>query len=284
MAARRARHHRAAPPRSRRSRASVPDSGGVIVVPALAGLGAPHWRPEARGLITGLTRGTTAAHLARADARGHRAADRRPPAARCRRDAGRAARARSRSTAARRPTICSCSSRRTCSACEIVRPALVETTALGAAFLAGLGAGVWKDTERRGARLEGRAPLQAADGGGAGRGAQAALEGRRRARLAARPFVFGGDTAGLDRGGREGVLTPVSWCPLAHALRRMQVWTPQRPIGFLTNNAARGARYCLCVTDSAPARVGSATAPSHDVRRSTRQRSQGRGPRGVPTA
>src|ERR1700761_6492635 len=46
--------------------ASVPDSGGVIAVPALAGLGAPHWRPEARGIISGLTRGTTKAHLARA--------------------------------------------------------------------------------------------------------------------------------------------------------------------------------------------------------------------------
>jgi len=46
--------------------ASVPDTGGVMIVPALSGLGAPHWRPEARGLITGLTRGTTRAHLARA--------------------------------------------------------------------------------------------------------------------------------------------------------------------------------------------------------------------------
>ena len=45
---------------------SVPDSGGVTIVPALAGLGAPHWRPEARGLISGITRGTTKAHLARA--------------------------------------------------------------------------------------------------------------------------------------------------------------------------------------------------------------------------
>jgi glycerol kinase len=45
---------------------SVPDSGGVTIVPALAGLGAPHWRPEARGLITGVTRGTTKAHIARA--------------------------------------------------------------------------------------------------------------------------------------------------------------------------------------------------------------------------
>lgn len=46
--------------------ASVPDSGGVYFVPALTGLGAPHWDPEARGLIIGLTRGSTAAHLARA--------------------------------------------------------------------------------------------------------------------------------------------------------------------------------------------------------------------------
>ena len=45
---------------------SVPDSGGVTIVPALTGLGAPHWRSEARGLITGVTRGTTKAHLARA--------------------------------------------------------------------------------------------------------------------------------------------------------------------------------------------------------------------------
>ena len=44
----------------------VPDAGGVTIVPAFVGLGAPHWRPEARGLITGLTRGTTRAHLARA--------------------------------------------------------------------------------------------------------------------------------------------------------------------------------------------------------------------------
>src|SRR5690606_7648211 len=45
---------------------SVPDSDGVILVPAHAGLGAPHWRPDARGLLSGLTRGTTRAHIARA--------------------------------------------------------------------------------------------------------------------------------------------------------------------------------------------------------------------------
>src|SRR5690606_16740917 len=46
--------------------ASVPDSGGVVLVPAHTGLGAPHWRPEARGLLRGLTRGTQRAHIARA--------------------------------------------------------------------------------------------------------------------------------------------------------------------------------------------------------------------------
>ena len=46
--------------------ASVPDNGGVYLVPAFAGLGAPHWDPYARGTIVGLTRGTTAAHIARA--------------------------------------------------------------------------------------------------------------------------------------------------------------------------------------------------------------------------
>jgi glycerol kinase len=45
---------------------SVPDSGGVMMVPAFTGLGAPYWQPEARGTITGLTRGSTAAHIARA--------------------------------------------------------------------------------------------------------------------------------------------------------------------------------------------------------------------------
>ena len=84
---------------------SVPDSGGVTIVPALTGLGAPHWRPDARGLITGLTRGTTRAHLARAalEAIALQNVDLLT------RDAGRRRAARSTtcaSTAARRRTIC----------------------------------------------------------------------------------------------------------------------------------------------------------------------------------
>ena len=66
VAARRTRHHQSPPPKSRSLAATVPDSGGVYLVPAFAGLGAPHWDQYARGTITGLTRGTTAGHIARA--------------------------------------------------------------------------------------------------------------------------------------------------------------------------------------------------------------------------
>ncbi len=52
--------------------ASVSDNGGVYLVPAFAGLGAPHWDPYARGTIVGVTRGTTSGHIARAGAREHR--------------------------------------------------------------------------------------------------------------------------------------------------------------------------------------------------------------------
>jgi glycerol kinase len=75
----------AAPRTSRPSRAGVPDSGGVYFVPALTGLGAPHWRPDARGIISGITRGTTRAHLARAALDGIALQCRRRPATPCRR-------------------------------------------------------------------------------------------------------------------------------------------------------------------------------------------------------
>ncbi len=124
---------------------SVPDSGGVIVVPAFAGLGAPHWRPAARGTISGLTRGTTRAHIARATLEGialqnvdilramQRDASR--PLTMLKVDGG----------AAANNLLMQFQS--DVLGVEIVRPALVETTALGAAFLAGLGTGVWKDQD-----------------------------------------------------------------------------------------------------------------------------------------
>jgi len=123
----------------------VKSSGEVVFVPALAGLGAPHWRPEARGIVRGIDRGTTAAHLARATLEGiaflifdladaMRAETGRPfPVFKV--DGG---------------------------ACEndllmqfqadlldtpVERPRMIETTALGAAFLAGLAVGLWKDRE-----------------------------------------------------------------------------------------------------------------------------------------
>jgi glycerol kinase len=120
---------------------SVEDSGGVVVVPAFAGLGAPHWRPEARGLITGLTRGTTKAHLARATLEGIalqnydilRAMqdDSGRPLARLKVDGGAAANNLLMQLQADVLGV------------AISRPAIIETTALGAAFLAGLGAGIW---------------------------------------------------------------------------------------------------------------------------------------------
>jgi glycerol kinase len=125
---------------------SVPDSGGVIVVPAFAGLGAPHWRPEARAAITGLTRGTTRAHIARATLEGialqnvdiltAMAADAGRPLAMLKVDGG----------AAANDLLMQFQS--DVLGVKIARPAMVETTALGAAFLAGLGAGVWKDQDQ----------------------------------------------------------------------------------------------------------------------------------------
>jgi glycerol kinase len=125
--------------------ASVPDSGGVVAVPALAGLGAPHWRPEARGLISGLTRGTTRAHLARAvlegialqigDLLGAMQADAQLPLSSLRVDGGAAANDLLMQFQADLLGV------------PIVRPKMVEATALGAAMLAGIGAGLWTQGE-----------------------------------------------------------------------------------------------------------------------------------------
>jgi glycerol kinase len=125
---------------------SVEDSGGVIVVPAFAGLGAPHWRPEARGSITGLTRGTTRAHIARATLEGI-ALQNVDILSAMAKDAGRAlATLKVDGGAAANDLLMQFQS--DVLGVEISRPAMVETTALGAAFLAGLGAGVWKDQDQ----------------------------------------------------------------------------------------------------------------------------------------
>ncbi|MEP6863736.1 MAG: glycerol kinase GlpK [Deltaproteobacteria bacterium] len=121
----------------------VPDSGGVIVVPAFAGLGAPHWRPDARASITGLTRGSTRAHIARATLEGI-ALQNVDILRAMERDSGRSlGTLKVDGGAAANDLLMQFQA--DVLGVEIARPELVESTALGAAFLAGLGTGVWKD-------------------------------------------------------------------------------------------------------------------------------------------
>jgi glycerol kinase len=123
--------------------ASVPDSGGVYLVPAFAGLGAPHWDQYARGTITGLTRGTTAAHLARAALEGiaFQVADVLDV---MKEDSGIAlSELRVDGGAANNNLLMQFQA--DILRVPIVRPKIVETTALGAAYLAGLAVGFWKD-------------------------------------------------------------------------------------------------------------------------------------------
>ncbi len=125
---------------------SVPDTGGVYFVPAFVGLGTPHWEPEARGTITGLTRGTSRAHLVRSalEAMAYGSADLLEtmvatehlsvPALRV--DGGAAANDWLMQFQADVLGV------------PVERPDLVETTALGAAGLAGLALGVWESTDQ----------------------------------------------------------------------------------------------------------------------------------------
>lgn len=123
--------------------ASVDDSGGVAFVPALTGLGSPHWDPDARGTITGITRGTTSAHLARAtlesiafqtrDVVDAMVRDAGVPLKELRVDGGGAANNLLLQIQADILGV------------PVVRSRQLETTALGAAYLAGLGAGLWQD-------------------------------------------------------------------------------------------------------------------------------------------
>lgn len=122
---------------------SVPDSGGVVFVPALTGLGAPDWDPHARGTILGISRGTTRAHIVRAtleaiayevrdvvDIMVHEAGVKLPKLAV---DGG----------ASGNNFLCQMQANQL--QVPVVRPQVVETTGLGAAFLAGLGTGVWQN-------------------------------------------------------------------------------------------------------------------------------------------
>lgn len=119
---------------------TVPDSGGVVFVPALTGLGAPHWDPDARGLIIGITRGTTRGHLVRATLEAitfevRDVLDVMPGLSSLRVDGG----------AAANDLLCQLQADQV--GVPVERPTIVETTGLGAAFLAGLGTGVWSSTD-----------------------------------------------------------------------------------------------------------------------------------------
>ncbi len=122
---------------------SVPDSGGVSFVPAFAGLGAPYWDPHARGIIIGLTRGTTVAHIARAaiESIAHQVADLFDA---MRSDSGLTlTEMRVDGGAAQDDLLMQFQA--DLLGVPLIRPAIAEITARGAASLAGLAAGVWKN-------------------------------------------------------------------------------------------------------------------------------------------
>jgi len=122
-----------------------PGNEGVYLVPAFTGLGAPHWDPHARGLLIGLTRGTDRRHLARAaiEAMAYQTAD---VVAAMTADAGmQLAELRVDGGAAANDLLCHFQA--DILGVPVVRPRITETTVLGAAFLAGLGAGVWSSLD-----------------------------------------------------------------------------------------------------------------------------------------
>ncbi len=123
--------------------ASVPDAGGVFLVPAFVGLGAPHWDPYARGTIVGLTRGTSRAHVVRAAVEAM-AFQTRDVVEAMERDSDRhLGELRVDGGAAVMDVLCQLQA--DLLGIPVRRPRQTETTALGAAFLAGLGAGIWSD-------------------------------------------------------------------------------------------------------------------------------------------
>jgi glycerol kinase len=122
---------------------TVPDCGGVVFVPALTGLGAPHWDPAARGTILGLTRGTTRAHLVRATLEAI-AYEVRDVVDVMTAEAGVALPVLTVDGGASANNLL-CQLQADQLGVPVERPEVLETTGLGAAFLAGLGAGVWSD-------------------------------------------------------------------------------------------------------------------------------------------
>lgn len=127
---------------------SVPDSGGVMVVPAFTGLGAPYWKPQARGSITGLTRGSTLAHIARAslESIAYQSAALLLAMGRDAVSAGSAEVSELRVDGGACVNDLLMQFQADLLGVPVVRPDVTETTALGAAYLAGLSTGVYKST------------------------------------------------------------------------------------------------------------------------------------------
>jgi glycerol kinase len=128
---------------------SVPDSGGVMVVPAFTGLGAPYWKPDARGTITGLTRGTTVAHIARAalESIAYQSAALLLAMSRDSTSAGGAPVSELRVDGGACVNDLLMQFQADLLGIPVVRPAVTETTALGAAYLAGLACGVFSSCD-----------------------------------------------------------------------------------------------------------------------------------------
>lgn len=127
---------------------SVPDSGGVMMVPAFTGLGAPYWKPDARGTITGLTRGSTLGHIARAalESIAYQSASLLQAMSRDAVAAGGAPVSELRVDGGACVNDLLMQFQADLLGIPVVRPAVIETTALGAAYLAGLSSGVYGST------------------------------------------------------------------------------------------------------------------------------------------
>lgn len=135
---------------------SVPDSGGVVFVPAFAGLGAPYWKPDARGAILGLSRGTTVAHIARAalESIAFQSAALLQAMARDAQAAGSAAVSELRVDGGACVNDLLMQFQADLLGIPVVRPRVIETTSLGAAYLAGLATGIYKNLDELSAQWQ----------------------------------------------------------------------------------------------------------------------------------
>ncbi len=135
---------------------SVPDSGGVIVVPAFTGLGAPYWNPDARGAVVGLSRGSTLAHIARAalESIAFQSAALLQAMSRDAQAAGGAPVHELRVDGGACVNDLLMQFQADLLGIPVVRPQVIETTALGAAYLAGLAVGAYHDTEQLAAQWQ----------------------------------------------------------------------------------------------------------------------------------